>query len=126
MSELGRVEKHYTPAEVSELTGISVATLRNWRFLGEGPCFVKIGGSKRGRVRYPASAVNEYMAGKRRTLGVEASNQAWLLNKIADVIQARDATALYFEMQRLRDCLIARGIECEKPHRFLDGPDSNT
>lgn len=45
--------------EVSKLTGFTRRTLANWRSLGQGPAFVKLG--KRA-VRYPASAVQAFIA----------------------------------------------------------------
>lgn len=38
--------KYLTPAEVSQRYGgrISVRTLANWRFLGNGPKFTRVGG----------------------------------------------------------------------------------
>lgn len=35
--------------EVAEILGVPVATLRNWRYRGEGPVSFKIGGSVRYR-----------------------------------------------------------------------------
>ena len=42
---------------VSDITGYSVQTLRNWRFLGKGPSYSKIGKS----VRYKISDVYEFL-----------------------------------------------------------------
>lgn len=51
-------KKTYTPHEVSEMTGVKLQTLANWRYLGKGPHFVKIGGC----VRYPARVIDELIA----------------------------------------------------------------
>lgn len=45
-----------TPVQVSEDTGIAVGTLANWRVLGTGPAFVKVGRL----VRYEATAVEAW------------------------------------------------------------------
>ena len=44
--------------EVSQITGFALPTLRNWRFIGKGPAYVKPGGRA---VRYPREAVIEFM-----------------------------------------------------------------
>lgn len=46
---------------VSELIGIAVQTLRNWRFRGTGPPYCKIGRS----VRYLLSDIIAFMESKR-------------------------------------------------------------
>lgn len=46
-----------TPVQVSESTGIAVGTLANWRVLGTGPAFVKVGRL----VRYEEAAVEAWM-----------------------------------------------------------------
>lgn len=51
-------KKAYTTAEVEELTGIKQQTLANWRYLGKGPRFVKVGG----KVFYPASVIDRLFA----------------------------------------------------------------
>ena len=43
--------------QVSKVTGIAVTTLRNWRCVGRGPTYQKIGG----RVLYPRTGVLEFM-----------------------------------------------------------------
>lgn len=47
-------------AEVAELCGLAVNTVRNWRCQGTGPAFVKLG--KRA-VRYRAEDVRAFMDG---------------------------------------------------------------
>jgi predicted DNA-binding transcriptional regulator AlpA len=46
---------------VTELTGIAIQTLRNWRFQGTGPAYFKIGRS----VRYRLSDIISYMDARR-------------------------------------------------------------
>jgi predicted DNA-binding transcriptional regulator AlpA len=48
-----------TPAEASEVTGVAVQTLSNWRASGRGPRYVKFG---RRTVRYPRDALEEFAA----------------------------------------------------------------
>ncbi|QTI81734.1 DNA-binding protein (plasmid) [Roseomonas marmotae] len=47
-----------TPAQLAERWGeaITVETLNNWRFKGQGPAYMKLGG----RVIYPLEKVKEY------------------------------------------------------------------
>jgi predicted DNA-binding transcriptional regulator AlpA len=48
-----------TPAQVSEMTGLAQSTLANWRTLGKGPTWFKIGRL----VRYDAEAVDAWLNG---------------------------------------------------------------
>jgi len=43
--------------DVSRLTGMSVASVRRWRLLGQGPKYLKIGSA----VRYKATDVAEWV-----------------------------------------------------------------
>jgi predicted DNA-binding transcriptional regulator AlpA len=43
----------FTESEVAELTGLKVKTLQRWRFLNQGPRFVRLGRC----VRYPAESL---------------------------------------------------------------------
>ena len=45
-----------TPAQVAERTGFRPSTLANWRSLGIGPAFVKVGT----RIRYDDDAVSRW------------------------------------------------------------------
>ena len=45
--------------EVSQATGFALPTLRNWRFIGKGPAYLKPGGGR--AVRYLREAVIEFM-----------------------------------------------------------------
>lgn len=58
---------YLTPKEVSERYRgtISTRTLANWRSIGDGPRFTKVGG----RVLYALTAIEEWE--KRRTRGME-------------------------------------------------------
>jgi predicted DNA-binding transcriptional regulator AlpA len=51
-----------TDTEVAELCGCAVATLRNMRWRGEGPRFVKLGGGR--MVRYKPADVQAFIDGK--------------------------------------------------------------
>ncbi|WP_315770188.1 helix-turn-helix domain-containing protein [Rhodococcoides kroppenstedtii] len=50
-----------TPAQCAEVLNMSVASLANMRYRGNGPVFVKIGGS----VRYRRSDLDTYLRGNR-------------------------------------------------------------
>lgn len=60
------IEKHYSPRELAEISDIREGTLAAWRHRSKkephaparGPRFVKLGRV----VRYPASAVREWLA----------------------------------------------------------------
>lgn len=43
-------EKLLTPEELAERWKIAVGTLENWRYLGKGPLWLKIGGQARYRL----------------------------------------------------------------------------
>ena len=51
-----------TENEVAMITGLSVFTLRNWRFMGKGIPYCKAGGRA---IRYDYSDVLEFMRGQR-------------------------------------------------------------
>ena len=61
-------EKFLNDSQVSALTGLSVQTLRNWRFAGRGPAYTKAGRS----VRYALSDILSFMHSRR----VEPSREA--------------------------------------------------
>jgi predicted DNA-binding transcriptional regulator AlpA len=44
--------------DVARITGLSVATIRRWRLLRQGPRFIKVSGSA---VRYRAEDVKAYL-----------------------------------------------------------------
>ncbi len=45
-------------AEVAEILSVKVSTLRRWRWSGEGPRFLKLGGA----VRYDTQQLKDYLA----------------------------------------------------------------
>lgn len=55
------MEKFLTPAEVGRLLEVSAKTLANWRSLGIGPEYVKLGTKRSSHVRYRPAAVQSYM-----------------------------------------------------------------
>ena len=46
-----------TAEDVADMTGFALQTLKNWRSLGKGPAWFKVGRL----VRYDESAVNEWL-----------------------------------------------------------------
>jgi predicted site-specific integrase-resolvase len=48
--------------QVAEILNIKVATLRRWRWSGDGPRFVKLGGA----VRYQADEITSFINGGER------------------------------------------------------------
>jgi len=66
------IEKHFTPRELAELSGIREGTLASWRCRGRrdpaaarGPRFVRLGRC----VRYPAAAVREWLQQREAVAG---------------------------------------------------------
>ena len=53
-----KIPQYLNEKEVSQATGFALPTLRNWRFIGKGPAYVKPGGRA---VRYSCEAVREFM-----------------------------------------------------------------
>ena len=51
-----------TATEVAEALGLTIRTLEDWRYKGEGPPFLKIGH----RVRYDAADLERWLAAQRR------------------------------------------------------------
>ena len=54
-------EQYLTDGELAEKLHVSVNTIKSWRHRGTGPRFVKMNRL----VRYPLSAVEEFLAGGR-------------------------------------------------------------
>lgn len=52
----------WSPAELAERLGVSVGTLANWRWRGEGPQYVKLGSGRSSPVRYRAEDVAAWEA----------------------------------------------------------------
>lgn len=55
--------------EVSEITGLALSTLRNWRHQGRGPAYVKAGRA----IRYPRETVLTYMENRMVVPGGDAA-----------------------------------------------------
>lgn len=62
-------DKKLTTKEAAEQLGVAPGTLENWRIIGDGrgPEYVKLGGKKRGPVRYLQSQIDAYLKKKTRT-----------------------------------------------------------
>lgn len=58
-----------TPEQAAVRLGVAVQTLAKWRHLGIGPRYCKAGRS----VRYPAGAIDNWLAGRARNSTVEAA-----------------------------------------------------
>ncbi|MGH9155785.1 MAG: helix-turn-helix transcriptional regulator [Acidimicrobiales bacterium] len=58
MASQRELDRLLTPAEVGAYLGIPVGTLANWRYLGRGPAFLRIGRY----VRYRQSALVAWTA----------------------------------------------------------------
>ena len=54
---INTLETFLTENDVARITGLSVATVRRWRILKQGPRYVKIGAA----VRYKPSSVAEFL-----------------------------------------------------------------
>ncbi|GAB3134929.1 hypothetical protein GCM10027289_27770 [Tsukamurella serpentis] len=50
-----------TSRQVADHLGVDIETLANWRYLGKGPVFVKVGGA----VRYDWADVATWIAGQK-------------------------------------------------------------
>ena len=55
-----------TPEEVSTFLGVPVGTLANWRYLGRGPTFVRIGRHVRYRSEDLGSWIDDCAVGRGR------------------------------------------------------------
>lgn len=63
-------DRFLTPVEVGARLGVAYQTLSNWRHRGKGPGWVKISGEigrQGGKVRYPAAALEAYLAARARS-----------------------------------------------------------
>lgn len=56
-----RAIRHLTQLELARRWNISARTLERWRWLGQGPIYLKLGG----RVAYPLADVEFFEAGQR-------------------------------------------------------------
>jgi len=52
-----------TPDQLADEWGIPVQTLAQWRYLGKGPAFVRLGR----KIRYRRPDLNAYLESQRRT-----------------------------------------------------------
>ncbi|CEA09902.1 hypothetical protein BN1051_03280 [Arthrobacter saudimassiliensis] len=55
------MERLLTLAKVAHLLEVSVKTLANWRSLGIGPEYAKLGANRTSHVRYRAGTVQTYI-----------------------------------------------------------------
>lgn len=55
-----------TRAEAARLLAVSPATLSRWAAERQGPPFVKLGSASKAAVRYPADALEEFIAAHTR------------------------------------------------------------
>ncbi|MFC6090731.1 helix-turn-helix transcriptional regulator [Saccharothrix lopnurensis] len=54
-----------TPRETAEVTKLSVSTLKDRRWKGTGPAFIKLSPGRGGRIRYRRSDVVAWLAAQR-------------------------------------------------------------
>ena len=57
-----------TPEDVSSFLGVPIGTLANWRYLGRGPTFVRIGRHVRYRPEDLGTWIDRCAVGRRRDL----------------------------------------------------------
>ena len=58
-----------TPREVEAEYGFTLTTLRNWRYTGEGPDYIKQSPGRGGRIRYRRSAIEAWLEDRTVTPG---------------------------------------------------------
>ena len=61
-----------TTAQVAKVYGISQSTLRKWRCIAAGPCFIRVGRA----VRYRRSDLAEFLAARTYTSTAEADERS--------------------------------------------------
>lgn len=61
-SELPVQDEYLTPAEAGRLTRLTVSTLKDKRWKGTGPAFIKLSPGRGGRIRYPRSSVERWLS----------------------------------------------------------------
>ncbi|MFG2473527.1 helix-turn-helix transcriptional regulator [Streptomyces fagopyri] len=59
----GDTDELLTPAEVSGITRLSLSTLKDKRWRGTGPQFIKLSPGRGGRIRYRRTAVDAWING---------------------------------------------------------------
>ncbi|MFN9187504.1 MAG: helix-turn-helix transcriptional regulator [Betaproteobacteria bacterium] len=52
-----------TPEQVAEALQVHIGTLERWRFLGQGPRFIKMGEGRRSAIRYRKQDVDDWLLG---------------------------------------------------------------
>ena len=57
--------KLLTPPEAAHLLAVQLGTLTKWRWAGSGPVFHRIGGPKRGAIRYSSADLDAFVAASR-------------------------------------------------------------
>lgn len=62
--------------EAAAILGTSPRTLQGWRLRGEGPKFLKLGSTRRSRVRYDPSDLISWLEGQRRQFTGEGNGAA--------------------------------------------------
>jgi len=55
-----------TPPQAATFLSVKTQTLSSWRWSGKGPIFHKIGGARRGAVRYAPADLEAYLAASRQ------------------------------------------------------------
>jgi predicted DNA-binding transcriptional regulator AlpA len=70
-----KLEKLLAPSDVANLLGITTKTLYNWRNLGRGPKFVRLG-AKHGRVAYRPESVERYLESRETTTAEDFDDAA--------------------------------------------------
>lgn len=53
-----------TPAEAAAITKLTVSTLKDKRWRGTGPAFIKLSPGRGGRIRYPRSSIERWLNGR--------------------------------------------------------------
>ena len=66
------VERLHNEAEAADYLGLSVKTLRRWRWAGKGPRFLKLGGA----VRYDPADLKAFIDAGRRTSTSDPGQEA--------------------------------------------------
>jgi predicted site-specific integrase-resolvase len=56
---------HLTTQEVADRLQVSPRTLRQWRQIGVGPPYIKLGDSPQSECRYPEDALEAWLAGRK-------------------------------------------------------------
>lgn len=59
------MNKGIKDTEAAELLGVAPQTMRNWRFLGKGPAYLRLGEGERPAIRYLIEDLHKYMESKR-------------------------------------------------------------